>query len=57
MQPLFYKPHPALSGLVNNIMISHVKTPSTQKKLSFPSPHCQNIVYSFIRLINQLMKL
>lgn len=44
MQPSFYAPHPALSGLVNNIMISHIRTDVKQKKLSFPFPplpeHC-----------------
>jgi hypothetical protein len=44
MQPVFYPPHPALSGLVNNIMISHIRTDITQKRLSFPFPplpeHC-----------------
>jgi AraC-like DNA-binding protein len=44
MMPLFYKPHPALTGLVNNFMISHVKSDTAQKKLTFPFPplpeHC-----------------
>ncbi len=38
MHPVFYKPHPALGSLVNNIMISHIKTDTQQKKISFPFP-------------------
>jgi len=44
MQPLFYAPHPALKGLVNNIMICHIRTDPARKQLSFPFPplpeHC-----------------
>lgn len=38
MLQLFYKPSPALANLVNNIMICHVKSDTTQKKISFPFP-------------------
>ena len=38
MQPAFFKPHPALSNLVNNIMISHIQTDTAQKQITFPFP-------------------
>ena len=44
MHPQFYTPHPALGGLVNNIMISHIKTDGAKARLTFPFPplpeHC-----------------
>jgi AraC-like DNA-binding protein len=59
MQPLFYKPHPALSNLVNNYMISHIKTDSTQKRITFPFPplpeHCI-FFYPFDKPTNEIVK-
>jgi AraC-like DNA-binding protein len=41
---LFFAPHPALSHVVNNIMVSHTITNDSQTNLSFPFPplpeHC-----------------
>ena len=56
--PFFYTPTPALTGLVNNIMISHVKTDPSQKQLNFPFPplpeHCI-FFYPYDRPTNQDM--
>jgi AraC-like DNA-binding protein len=56
MQPSFYAPQPALSGLVNNIMISHIRTDVKHKRLSFPFPplpeHCI-FFYPFDRPANE----
>lgn len=58
MMPSFYKPHPALCGLVNNIMISHIKTDIGQKKITFPFPplpeHCI-FFYPFDKPINEIV--
>jgi len=35
---VFFPPHPALSHVVNNIMVAHVITPDSQAKLSFHFP-------------------
>jgi len=59
MQPIFYKPHPALSNLVNNYMISHVKTDSMHPRLTFPFPplpeHCI-FFYPFDKPTNEIVK-
>jgi AraC-like DNA-binding protein len=58
MMPVFYKPDPALSGLVNNIMISHITTEPSEKPLTFPFPplpeHCI-FFYPYDRPTNENM--
>jgi len=35
---VFFPPHPAVSHVVNNIIVAHVITPDSQAKLSFHFP-------------------